>query len=90
MKMNSISSFFKDKNGKWAIIEFPNGLLLAWIILVILGMYVHDSELKSSLGRLSGAVIFAWAYLEITKGRSYFRRVLGAGILISLIFSFFT
>lgn len=87
---NLVKSFFKDKNGEWAVIAFPNGLLLSWIVLVVLGMFVHDSELKDNLGRLSGAVIFAWAYLEITRGESYFRRALGAGVLLGLILSFFT
>lgn len=87
--MDRLKQFFKDKDGKWAIIAFPNGLLLAWVLLIVIGMLISDGELKNNLGRLNNAIIFVWAYLELTTGTSYFRRVLGGCIFFGLTISFF-
>ena len=87
--LQTLQLFFTDKNGKWAIIAFPNGLLLAWLLIVIIGMLVNDEALKNSLGRLNNAVIFVWAYLELTTGVSYFRRVLGGFILLVITIGYF-
>lgn len=84
-----IGKFFKDKDGKWAIIAFPNVLLAAWIAIIIITKFIPKNNLHISLSLLGSAVLFAWAYLELTEGTSYFRRVLGAVILLVVIIGFF-
>ncbi|MDB5177851.1 MAG: hypothetical protein JWO61_234 [Candidatus Saccharibacteria bacterium] len=86
---NWIKPFFKDKNDKWAIIAFPNVLLTAWLVATILNMFIHDGKVHSDLSLLGGAILFAWAYLELTQGASYFRRLLGAIILLAVIMGYF-
>jgi len=83
-----ISDFFKDKTGNWAIIAFPNVLLTAWVVTMILTKFMYGSALHDSLSSLASAILFAWAYLELTEGTSYFRRVLGAIILAVVIIGF--
>ena len=80
-----IDRVFKNKDGKWVIIQFPNLLLSVWIILLLLNALMHNQHIRL----LQSAVLFAWAYLELTKGESYFRKSLGAVILIGVTVSFF-
>ncbi|MFA5135737.1 MAG: hypothetical protein WC505_08215 [Patescibacteria group bacterium] len=87
--MNNILSFFKDRHGKWAVVQFPNTLLLTWLMLIVIGVFVHDNSLKTSVDQLKNTVLFAWAYLEFAKGISYFRRVLGGVIMIMIVIGFF-
>ena len=87
--VSKVTGFFKDKHGKWAVIEFPNALLLTWLVLIMIMMFIGDGSLKSSIVQLNRAVLFAWAYLEVVSGVSYFRRLLGGVILLSVIHSFF-
>lgn len=81
--------FFKDKDSNWAIVAFPNVLLAAWIAIIILAKFIPENNLHHSLSLLGSAILFAWAYLELAEGVSYFRRVLGAAILLVVIISFF-
>ncbi|MDB5176807.1 MAG: hypothetical protein JWN75_475 [Candidatus Saccharibacteria bacterium] len=87
--MNKLLSFFKDSHGNWAVIQFPNPLLLTWLLLVIISMFITDTTIKSSINQLKDAVLFAWAYFEVTSGVSYFRRVLGGFIMIMIIIGYF-
>lgn len=82
--------FFKNKDGKWTIIQFPNLLLIAWLLLTLVAIFLGAGSLKSSIQLLSSAVLFAWAYAEVTTGDSNFRRLLGGIILLYVVFSFFT
>jgi hypothetical protein len=45
--------------------------------------------INAGFANLSTAFLFTWAYLEITQGASYFRRVLGAVVLAGVLMSFF-
>ena len=81
----NISKFFKDKRGHWAIVHFPNALLSAWIVLLIANFLLHNQHVRL----LQSAVLFAWAYLELTQGTSYFRKTLGAIILLAITVGFF-
>lgn len=89
-KKINFSSFFKNNDHKWTIIQFPNPLLLTWIILVIIQLFMSDSSLKSNIQHLNSALIFAWAYLEATAGDSMFRRLLGGVIIFLIVVSYFT
>jgi hypothetical protein len=87
--MNHIVSFFKDRHGKWAIIQFPNPLLLTWIVLIAVSLLVTDDTLKNSVDQLKNTILFAWAYLEFIKGISSFRRTLGVVVMIMTVTGFF-
>ncbi|MDB5165580.1 MAG: hypothetical protein JWM00_470 [Candidatus Saccharibacteria bacterium] len=85
-----IKRFFTDSHGKLAIIQVPNSLLLTWLLVLAITMVMGDTNLKHNLEQLNRAVLFTWAYLEIIKGSSYFRRVLGAVVMVLLILSYFS
>jgi hypothetical protein len=82
---SAIDWFFKDKNGRWAVIQVPNALLLGWLILLVINLLIHNLH----VGLLQNAVLFTWAYLELTQGTSRFRKTLGAVILVGLVVNFF-
>jgi hypothetical protein len=85
----SSTSFFRNKKGNLSIIQFPNPLLATWLILTLLSWVIGDSSLQTGVQYLSSAVLFAWAYLEVTAGDSNFRRLLGLVILINVICGYF-
>ncbi|NCU30791.1 hypothetical protein EOL73_03560 [Candidatus Saccharibacteria bacterium] len=82
---DAVKKFFKDKHGKWVIAQFPNFLMFAWLTLLLINFFAHDQNISV----LQNAVLFTWAYLELTEGSSYFRKTLGAIVLIGLVVSFF-
>ena len=84
-----IGNFFKDKDGKIAVIQWPNVLLWTWVISSVALRILKPGRPYTGFMFLAEASIFAWAYLEITSGLSPFRRVLGALILIATVVSHF-
>lgn len=77
----NLERFFKDKHGKWAVVQFPNPLLAIWIILVVISWLFPALHFKV----LQTCVLFAWSYLELTAGDSPFRKTLGGVVLVSVI-----
>lgn len=88
-KKPTTRSFFKDKDGTVIVWQNPNIALLSWFFLRLLVLVMADGNIKNGLMRLSGAFLFVWAYLEITKGSSTFRKVLGALVLAGIVASYF-
>jgi hypothetical protein len=84
-----IDWFFKNKQGKWKIIQLPNILLGTWLVLSIALFFIHKGQLREGLALLRSAVLFTWAYLEITNGDSRFRRTLGVIVMLFIIKGYF-
>ena len=82
-------SLFKDVNGDIVLWQWPNIPLYGWIAFKVLSMLVPAGHLRVGMEQLSSAFLFTWAFLEITKGVNYFRRLLGVIVMITLILSFF-
>lgn len=89
-KLNTVTNkIFKDKDGRWTIVQSPNTLLSIWVVLTVIIMLLGDTSIRTSAQLLQNSVLFAWAYLELTNGDSYFRRFLGASILVAVILGYF-
>lgn len=88
-KQSPVASFFKNNQGNTVIWQTPNIPLLSWLVLKLLAMVINNEQFKSGFSKLSTAFLFAWAYLEITSGASYFRRLLGLVVMTALIIGFF-
>lgn len=56
---------------------------------MLLAQLSDPGQVKAGLQFISTASLFSWAYLELTKGASYFRRLLGLVVLASLVVSHF-
>lgn len=82
-------NFFKDKDGNWAIIQKPNILISAWVLLTVINLLFFDFE-HLGFNVFSSMVLFTWAYLELAQGISGFRKALGSVVLIAVTLSIIT
>lgn len=93
MKQNSMAdhftAFFKDKDGKVVITQWPNIPIIGWLAFKVLSMLIDSANLKNWFENLSLAFLFTFAYLEITSGASYFRRLLGLVVMVAVIMSYY-
>lgn len=83
------AKFYKDGKGRVALWQSPNVLLYGWLAFKVISMILSESRFKTGFEKLSMAALFTWAYLEITSGVNYFRRSLGAIVMIMLVFGYF-
>ena len=84
-----IAHFFKDTNGNIVVWQWPNVPLLGWFLFKLLSLALDKGAIRTGCERLSLAFLFTWAYLEITKGVSPFRKALGLIVSLALIYGFF-
>lgn len=84
-----LDKFIRDKHGKIATWQIPNLFLVSWFAFAATAHLFHAGHLRTGLEFISSALLFAWAYLEIRHGTSYFRRTLGLVVLFWVIASHF-
>ena len=84
-----MDKFFRNKQGHFAIWQRPNLPILGWFLFKIISLLTSNRQVAFNFGQLSGALLFTWAYLEITKGDSHFRRVLGAVVMVAVVIGYF-
>ena len=82
---HTLERFFKDKDGKVVIGQTPNAPILIWAVLLVVNLFLHNPH----VGIVQNLFLFAWAYLELTEGVNYFRKTLGAVVLVGIVVSFF-
>jgi hypothetical protein len=80
--------FWKKPDGSQGLWQTPNVPLLGWFVCMVL-VHITEGHLKTGLQFLGSAFLFTWAYLEITTGVSYFRRVLGLAVLLWTVIKHF-
>ena len=66
------------------LFQTPNKLLVVGFTLMLLSKL--PTHLAHALGIAASLVLGAWAIDEITSGVNWFRRVLGAVVLIAIFF----
>lgn len=77
--------FFADKDGRLVLWQRPNVPLAIWIVFTVLSHLLHPGNLRNTSQLISHAAIIVWAGLEVISGVSYFRRTLGAIVLVLTI-----
>jgi hypothetical protein len=82
----SFKNFFTDKHGKVVLWQSPSLPLWSWLAFMLLSKIVSSSGLHTVFKYISLASLVVWALLEITKGASYFRRLLGIIVLVWTLF----
>ena len=86
---NKPIDFFKDKHGKIVIAQRPNspliGFLLSWLLSIFWPQ--QQQQIIFLLNMLTFGFIFTWAWLEISDGVNYFRRLLGVIVLVFVLWS---
>lgn len=79
--------FFRDNNGNIRIAQWPNPSIAAAAALWIASAVV-DSR-TALLHDASLGALLAWAWDEVARGASPFRRVLGAAVTAWALYSLF-
>jgi hypothetical protein len=82
-----LRKFITDKHDHVALWQTPNAPLTVWAIFTILSHLLHRGNARSAAELIGHAAIIVWAILEITSGASYFRRTLGAIVLLLTLLS---
>lgn len=85
----TFKKFFKDNHGKVVIFQKPNALLIAWGVLRILLLLPVTPALANLLESTAFAFLVGWAFLELSRGVNYFRKLLGFAVLFFTIMSKF-
>lgn len=78
------NTFFKDKEGRAVLWQFPNAFLGGWIFCRIGNLFLNG-DARQIVGSLGTILLAVWAILEIANGASYFRRALGCLVLIAIL-----
>lgn len=82
-------NFFRNKDGKLVIWQFPNPPLLIGLAFGLIAKIAQAGMLHTGSQATSTAAFFTWSYLELRYGESTFRRVLGAFVFAYIIASYF-
>ncbi len=83
----NIDKLFKDSKGKWVLWQKPNLLLIAWFVAMLLNRALPAGRADRLADLVAFGALFAWAWQEISRGDSYFRRVLGLVVLLAILAS---
>lgn len=74
--------FFRDKQGKVAVLQRPNLALSIWIVIAVAKRIFTTGSLYQTLDIVGLVALVVWAVMEIISGDSYFRRGLGLLVLV--------
>jgi hypothetical protein len=77
----------KDSSGKIVIAQMPNLPIIIWAVLSLLKIVYKTGTINLGLDILASVSLSVWAVQELFQGVNYFRRGLGAIVLIGLIAS---
>ncbi len=88
-KLLIFDTLFRAKNGRVVAWQMPNAPIGGWLVFKIAALVIQEGTLRQGFEQLSNALLFVWAYLEITKGESLFRRILGVIVLMTLVVGYF-
>ncbi|MEO8104771.1 MAG: hypothetical protein ABI602_00340 [Candidatus Saccharibacteria bacterium] len=85
---NLWDKIWRDKQGagKIVIFQLPNWPLLLWLGLMVIPQFAKG-QLSSGATIAASVVIIIWGVWELTKGDNYFRRSLGAVVILFSIAS---
>ena len=82
-----IKSFFTNKNGVTVLAQPPNVPLIVWLVFTCIGFVLPAGVIKDVATLVALGSLFIWAAMEIISGASGFRRVLGAVVLASVLYT---
>src|SRR5947209_13909744 len=87
---SAVDRFFRDpKTGKIVVAQMPNTPL--WLFLAATAtraVLQPKGATGTGVSIVAGVSLAIWAILEIVRGDSAFRRVLGAAVLVGAVLSY--
>jgi hypothetical protein len=90
VQSTGLDGFFRDKNGNIVIIQPPNLIISIWALASISKLVFPTGTINGGLDFIATIALFIWSGAELFQGDSYFRRTLGAVVLVGMIISKFT
>lgn len=75
---------WKDNKGRVAIWQTPNIWLIGWAVLTTISIII-TGRMADIFAIAGSAALIIWSLLEIFRGTNYFRRALGAFVLLFAI-----
>jgi hypothetical protein len=81
--------FVTDRDGKVVIMQPPNIPIIGWLVFMASSLLIKTAPWHDLTSYISFGFLFTWAWLEITQGKSYFRRTLGVIVLILMLYPHF-
>jgi hypothetical protein len=82
-----MEKIWRDKDGRLALASKPNIPLITWFVSLLLVKMLPDGSWQTAASLISFGALFTWAWLEIFHGVNYFRRILGAAVLVVTVLS---
>lgn len=86
---NIVDWFIRGKDGHVHIFQIPNVPIIGWFVLMLASNITPAGSVRAGISNLSLAFLAIWSYLEITKGASHFRRILGMIVASAVAYGFF-
>ena len=80
-----IEKCYKDDTGAVTLAQTPNLPITVWFVCAVLRLLPLPLKIDSGIGFIGTSFLFYWAWLELSSGANYFRRILGCGVLLSII-----
>ncbi|WP_091600846.1 hypothetical protein [Arthrobacter koreensis] len=77
-----ITRYFRDRSGRQTVFLPPNLPILAWAGFGMASAMALTPRYRQALHRLSQGAMMWWAAGETFRGRSPFRRTIGAATLV--------
>lgn len=85
MENTLFDRIFQDNEGNILLVQIPNLLIIIGIVSSLLKMIFTTGKLNLGLDAIAFGTLFTWAWEELFQGVNYFRRALGAFVLLGLI-----
>lgn len=87
LKLMRTNRIWRNRDGKVVLWQTPNIWLFIWAAAELASLITGKGKLDSALHWIGSAALIIWALLEIFQGVNYFRRALGAGVLLVTVAS---
>jgi hypothetical protein len=87
MNNSLFDKLFRDGSGEIVIAQMPNLPIIIWVVVSLLKTVYKTGKINLGLDILAVSSLFIWAIQELFQGVNYFRRGLGAIVLIWLMVS---
>jgi hypothetical protein len=76
---------WRDRHGRVVLWQTPNASLIAWVVLTLISLFSSSHTVQKVFWWGSVTALLVWSFLETWHGVNYFRRALGAVILLMTI-----
>jgi hypothetical protein len=78
--------FVNEETGDVAVVQMPNAPLWVFIAATAVRLVLDPSgTLGTAVSVVGTAALVVWAVLEVARGDSLFRRILGGVVLVALV-----